>query len=62
MVASFRRPLGLPPGSTTTGTEKDSGADYADLERCADGRSVVHHQPRTLEAAVINSAHMTGKA
>jgi len=27
MVASFNRLLGLPPGTTTIGTEKDSGAD-----------------------------------
>jgi len=34
-VASFNRFLSLQPGTTTTGTEKDSGADYAYLEKCA---------------------------
>ena len=51
MFASFKRPPGLPPGNTTTGTEKDSGADYADLEKRADGRWSVQNRPKTLEVA-----------
>ena len=61
MFASFKRPPGLPPGNTTTGTEKDSGADYADLEKRADGRWSVQNRPRTLEVAVVDGVHMAGK-
>ena len=48
MFASFKRS----PVSTTTGTEKDSSADYVDLEKRADGRWSVQSRSGTLNVAI----------
>ena len=66
MFASFKRsPVSTPtPGNaTTTGTEKDSSADYVDLEKRADGRWSVQNRSGTLKVA-IGTAHTdtAGKA
>ena len=66
MFASFKRSLTSTPGNgngndpTGTGAEKDSGADYADLEKRADGRWSVQNRPGTLNIA-IDTAHTDGR-
>ena len=58
MFASFKRSLASTPGNgngndpTGTGAEKDSGADYADLEKRADGRWSVQNRPGTLNITI----------
>ena len=53
VFASFKRSSAASaPSNTTTGTEKDSGTDYADLEKRADGRWSVRSRPGTLKAPV----------
>ena len=58
-LRALKRPPGLP--NTTTRTENDSGVDYADLEKRADGRWCMQTLSRMLEAAVVDGVHMTGK-
>ena len=55
MFASFKRsPASIPENGndTGTGTEKDYGADYADLEKRADGRWSVQNRPGALKIAI----------
>ena len=56
MFASFKRSLastsGNGSGSDSTGTEKDTSADYADLEKRADGRWSVQNRAGTLKVVV----------
>lgn len=61
MFASFKRSSAPAPGSTT-GTEKDPGADsdYADLEKRADGRWRVYNRPHLK--ATAGATGIDGKA
>ena len=66
MFASFKRSpastSGNGNGSDPTGTEKDSSADYADLEKRADGRWSVQNRPGALQVAVHTHTETDGKA